>query len=92
MGAESLYPSRQAGTAHFPAPFSSSSSSSKGGNSENGEVLRVVEGLMEIAEIGARKARLLISDAFASLFGNFHLSKGSPGRLRTAGPLSAANS
>jgi len=46
MGAESLYPSRQAGTAHSPAfSSSSSSSSSKGGNSENGEVLHVVEGI-----------------------------------------------
>ena len=80
IGAESLFSSRQAGTAHSPA--SSSSSSSKRGNSENGEVLHVVEGLMKIAKIGARKARLLISDVSASLFGKIHLGLKRGTRIR----------
>ena len=56
MGAESFYPSRQAGTAHSPAS-SSSSSSSKGGNSENGEVLHVVEGLMDILNVSPENSK-----------------------------------
>ena len=55
MGAERLYPSWQAGTAHSQA--SSSSSSSKGGNSENGEVLHVVEGLMEILNVSPEHSK-----------------------------------
>ena len=54
MGAERLYPSWQAGTAHSQA---SSSSSSKGGNSENGEVLHVVEGLMEILNVSLEHSK-----------------------------------
>ena len=58
IGAESLFSSRQAGTAHSPAfSSSSSSSSSKGDNSENGEVLHVVEGLIEILNVSPEHSK-----------------------------------
>ena len=51
-------PSRQIGSASSPLSSSSSSSSfSKGGNSENGEVLHVVEGLMEILNVSPEHSK-----------------------------------
>ena len=62
MGAESLYPSRQAGTAHSPpSSSSSSSSSSKSRNSENDEVLHVVEGLMGILKVSPEHSKAVAS-------------------------------